>query len=968
MKRFYYLLGILSILLVSFPISPFSYATLFHPAENPFPDSEINVPSASTSGLGESIDISYQVQDKIFHDCTYYDYSPGSSLVSISSAYPQMLSNDGNDWDATFASTNAALFDIKISFNIESPYTSLSKVYYDFKVDVIGGTPEGFLISLDIFSSTGSSWDSTGSENTYLTDSMSLSSNYVVDGYIHGDFYIYSPDNEAQQDAVILYVDQLAFEYDAVTETRRSSYSLQGGTVFNTIDWFTWDYNVETTLSVPSSWAFQDVNPDCAESSDVFSCLVPTTYTAIYTSDVMATANWQEVWSDSFESGWQQWDLAINAPDSYALEYSLVADGSTSLQVKADANEGPVLTERGSLYDECWIVFSSYLYNGSMKITVYDSGSWSTTSWSTPKGKWFTQLIHVSDLQDSGSNQNCVKIQPVSGNTLYYLDSFAIYNSSVSAEKTITGTLRHIHPNGYISASYITVELGLWDASYAWKEYQTVTTSSDGIWSFDTDDFSTSLSTQSYHLWTWAYYDANGKWDCDENTESSSDWSALGGTDHTISVDGDAKEGLYSVEGEYTAGSSTMRTRYDPGALFAGADGIFTAYVNVNDTTNLTTIGWKIEQTATKYAQEDFSSNYGFADATWIQTSIPTDSNYWDAHSIDDWTSLNYIQIIAYNTTTSLGYSFKADSLNFIDDYTSDTLTYPFSLPSDWDLSGDFDSSDVYGHLRLSTNYACSYVIYENDSSVGTGSAVTGSVNNIRWSLNNQKGIHIDVGVKFTITSYTGQQWLNWSYDNSADAALEISEWAFQQDDWYIHITVYTNWANTSVTIIDSYYDGVQWLNTTKYSGVAEGTFDYDVNQESGNHTIYVELDGGADSISKTVDYRWLRDYPDYEYPQELGLSLLEKGMLGLGVLLMLILLVWLIRRTKMPTVYTPPEGEQRRVSTPEEDYDRLASDADEPAKQRVWEEYLIECRENNKPVTKTREQVWKDYQEGKRR
>jgi hypothetical protein len=244
-------------------------------------------------------------------------------------------------------------------------------------------------------------------------------------------------------------------------------------------------------------------------------------------------------------------------------------------------------------------------------------------------------------------------------------------------------------------------------------------------------------------------------------------------------------------------------------------------------------------------------------------------------------------------------------------------------------VTGEFSASDTYGHFNLYTNYDATYTVYENDSSQATGS-VTKHTDYIRWGINNNKGVHVDVGIKFSITDYSGAIWRNWSYSNAEDSPLAITDFDFTQDWWYIHITVYTNWANTSVTIIDSYYDGIQWENTTVYNAVAEGSYDYEIDQQHdsnrGNHTVYITIDGGADSVSKTMYYLYSRDYPYVAIPPTpqvtVGNVMVIMGLLFLGIALFIV-----IRQsaTLSPTrrvasmakgAYTPPTGRKKPPKT----------------------------------------------------
>ncbi len=451
-----------------------------------------------SSGLGSSVDISYQVQNKTIHEVDPQIWSwAGVDMYGDfhESAFGYMLSNDTGAWCYYIYGCNLTSIFASIDFKMASPYVSVSKCYYaittytydtdDFKSGVANDAyAQIYILGEGVYQS-----DTSAVEQTYQCGTFTLSSSYISDGYIHGRFDLEFEDTDGEMDWIKFFVRQLCFEYDTVEETVRSSYSVVGGTNRYAVSWTIWDYNVNATLTAPSDWTFQDINPDCDVTSNEFECLVPEDYEAIYTVDVLASANWGEVFSWSFEDDGNEFVTVLDGAASYDLGTSYYN-----------------FTE--SYTTESWIVWSAYGsatldYASGSSVTVGSSGYWTTT---------VTYASSIDYLNFTGTN--------------VIIDSIGVYQSSVTTGSTISGSCIHVHPNGYVGAPYVTVHLGLWNSSNLCEEYASATTDSDGDWTFDTDDFSTSLTSQTYRLWTWIYVDANGAWDRDAVTESITDWSS----------------------------------------------------------------------------------------------------------------------------------------------------------------------------------------------------------------------------------------------------------------------------------------------------------------------------------------------------------------------------------------------------------------------------------------------------------
>lgn len=245
------------------------------PSESSVHSSSPAPPASATSGLGSSIGISYQVTAKCSWDWFATSNNQYNDIVTYG-VLSYMQANDGATFTISGYRTNAGTTLVIISFTIDSPYTSLTQVAYDIAYSEAGGAWETDDLYLYIRSASSQvAVQFPDSDGAYDTGTAALSSAYVIDAKIHGELYLFCADAGSEVDSWTIAIDQLSFSYSAVTETRRSSYEIVGGTIRYAVDWDCWDYAVTTTLTPPTAWTFQDVNPDCTQASNVFACLVP---------------------------------------------------------------------------------------------------------------------------------------------------------------------------------------------------------------------------------------------------------------------------------------------------------------------------------------------------------------------------------------------------------------------------------------------------------------------------------------------------------------------------------------------------------------------------------------------------------------------------------------------------------------------------------------------------------------------
>jgi len=665
---------LLAVMLVVLLVSP--SLPVLAPAEE---QETISEKTLAAEGSGPSVDLSHQVLPKCSWDSWDFSiYEPAGSTYFIAESLSFMLENDGmscylhHRHDSDVETLRGS-----INFRIHSSYDSLKECQYDIFWDIrpTGVTLEASDVQLRIYTESGCV-EVDMSEGGTFTGTLSLSADYVVDSIIHGEFYWEISDTDtASLREIYFRVDELSFHFNSVSETVRSDFEVIGGTVKYTVSWTILDDNVNTTVTPPSGWTYQDVNPDADVTNNEFHCTWKGTYTATYTAPVLATANWRLHHSEDAEDGVYAAVLPNYLVDDITEEYTVVADGAASIHVK-DASHGVWWLSRIAVLPDgyYWLVFGIYMVSGSVPRLYWYDGSWHYLQ-SGSTGRWTFNVvrIHVAGIADPGTTYERNWEFYHFGAAEYYIDCFALYNSSVSLGETITGTCRHIHPNGYVPAAYTEVQLGLWDSSHNWKEYQSVTTDADGDWSFDTDDFSTSLTAQTYHLWTWVYCDANGFWPCDDVTEATTDWS--GGT---VSTSTDAKEGTYSVQAEGDmAADKWFEFQYNPAGTWDITNyRLLTMWVKLNDTETATNERVIVADSSNdRYIYHLTSGYYELSSGVWFRFTVPLFDGYEQLEPAGDpdWTDITKVSVSLY-TATAASYKWQIDSLNFLTAWTSDSL------------------------------------------------------------------------------------------------------------------------------------------------------------------------------------------------------------------------------------------------------------------------------------------------------
>ncbi|MHA1447815.1 MAG: hypothetical protein ACTSP4_00140 [Candidatus Hodarchaeales archaeon] len=155
--------------------------------------------------------------------------------------------------------------------------------------------------------------------------------------------------------------------------------------------------------------------------------------------------------------------------------------------------------------------------------------------------------------------------------------------------------------------------------------------------------------------------------------------------------------------------------------------------------------------------------------------------------------------------------------------YYSYEVTDAFYIQSSWSVS------DSTYHLQVTPSHACSYQIYVNESSAGSGSVpTTGST--ISGVMQNDPGLYL-VNISFTYSGSTA--WANNSY-----SVPELSSWSFEKEidfdllDQQCSVTFKTDWNNLSGYVYEnstykgSFNDGetFTWQRNTDYSYVRNVT------------------------------------------------------------------------------------------------------------------------------------------------
>ncbi|MFX0065379.1 MAG: LamG domain-containing protein, partial [Candidatus Hermodarchaeota archaeon] len=182
----------------------------------------------------------------------------------------------------------------------------------------------------------------------------------------------------------------------------------------------------------------------------------------------------------------------------------------------------------------------------------------------------------------------------------------------------------------------------------------------------------------------------------------------------------------------------------------------------------------------------------------------------------------------------------------------------------------NFYLTDENCYLYMIANKAGSYTIYENDSSVGSGSFTTTGTN-IAHTRNQAYGVVIFLSYKFTSVSEI--LWFNTSYINTASVAWAVTTLLFSYDleSNYIYVTYYSTWANTTYRVSDN--------DTSLGNLVNEGSSSWSFTDDAGYHIINISIYNSAlflqnftygftiiDDFSVSIENFYLTDKNCYLY------------------------------------------------------------------------------------------------------
>lgn len=316
-----------------------------------FPEEQPRRNFTAKAVVGDSVEINYTVEDKTFHEFQYNLVDPNPASVDYvywGADYSSMYAEDGVQWDFHINEpNNPSKFDFDILFKIASPYTSLTKVYWNTTFSCTGATSWQASTTIHIYKADGSATDSAVTED--WKDNLTLSSAYVVDGYIHGAFLLDGEDGDSNGDTANFLIDHLVFEYANVTETASSTLEYwEDGKERHSLAFTSFDYNVQASLDTPAGWTFHSVNPSCTRSGWVFSDTVPVTYLVVAnTTDYMSLAI--ESSSFSFSDYYINAFIKPNVNCSYAIYENESLEGSGSIYVQGTSIQWVRNTTQGAL-------------------------------------------------------------------------------------------------------------------------------------------------------------------------------------------------------------------------------------------------------------------------------------------------------------------------------------------------------------------------------------------------------------------------------------------------------------------------------------------------------------------------------------------------------------------------------------------------------------------------------------------
>lgn len=325
-------------------------------------------------------------------------------------------------------------------------------------------------------------------------------------------------------------------------------------------------------------------------------------------------------------------------------------------------------------------------------------------------------------------------------------------------------------------------------------------------------------------------------------------------------------------DGNDDTGTTTLGSNYVVDGKIHGA-----VYYTADDTSSL------VDQITIYLDQLAFEYN----DVTESVTSVV---DYWsdgtERHTIEV-TTFDYDVNVSFTPATS--WTFHSVNPNCTVDTSGSTWDFSNTVPMTYTIianssyteplnvqSSSFSFSDFYVYAFIKPNMDCSYMIYENDTLQGSGSILKEG-SSVSWMRDTTDGVLVLVGI---LCFYGGHQvWVNTSYSNALpdDATLYIVGFGAQTNYDEVKIWFITSWRNTSVTIIDEFAG----VNSTKFNGVPEGQgiWVYEAPHENGEHLVYVLIDGGADSLSRTFNYTW-HWYVPTEPIDDIGIGPLAMGFL----------------------------------------------------------------------------------------
>jgi hypothetical protein len=515
--------------------------------------------------------------------------------------------------------------------------------------------------------------------------------------------------------------------------------------------------------------------------------------------------------NDNVENGYYM----HNSSDNYGFYFQ---DGQQSLTVDPDCNYYNILVVRAKADAEFTVNFyvrdsaSNYRYKAITLTT-----SWQIYEWDI-----------VNDYSESGSLD------------LTEVTRVYTYSSSYSINITYFDTVRLVHRDSSLASGH------------SWEFEETGYEENLDLFS-NVDTTNSETKNGFYHL----------------VVQGSGSYAYVGWS--TLSIDSDdyekivikvrANENGHNIRfdcngGNWLGGTYSITTEwqvltigYSTDSDWSGMQSRFSFYYH----TSLVAGDWMDVEFIRFYREsppnlfETTTQFYTNSENNTLQYSVMLDDEY-----VGNFNDLNLIEKNLTVASHELFYFTKLDndetnkvylpSAAYYHAYTVSAAAFTVSVES-------FSLSDDYVNIYATANYDYSYTVYENDSSVGSGSG-TAEGTAISHSKDSTYGALLNLAYKFVYSTET--VWFNTSYSNAAYTQIIVSVSTPILVDGRVSIAVTTNLGGSEVHIEDDSKAG------TEVDWESEGVFSwYSGFVGTNNITIQVRKDCNNDGDKTDTGETW---------------------------------------------------------------------------------------------------------------